>query len=672
MTAPVGPEPGPPLRSMSQAPHLAEVTAPAPVLLVGNPNVGKSVIFGALTKTYVTVSNYPGTTVEITRGRARMLPGAPEIIDTPGTNSLTPQSEDEQVTRDILLAEPGAIVLQIGDTKNLRRVLYLTAQLAELGMRQVLVLNLQDEAHDLGVRVEAAELERRLGIPVLPATAIRQSGLDAIPRRLAQACRARLECSYPAAVERAVLEVASVLPADLGGVRRGVALMLLAGDRTLATWAHERLLPAELGLVETQRAELERALGCSAATAISRARHRAVAELLRAVFHVDRTRVGSVRDRLGAISMHPLWGIPFLAVVLFAAYEFVGIFGAGTLVHWTEDGLFGKLINPAATVAVNWLVPWGWLRDLLVGPYGVVTMALTYSIAIVLPVVGTFFVFFGVLEDSGYLPRLAVMVNRVFRVMGLNGKAVLPMILGLGCDTMATLTTRILPTKKERALVTLLLALGVPCSAQLGVILAMLGSMAPMGTFIWGGVVAGTMFGVGWAAARLMPGRGSDFLLEVPPIRVPSIANILIKTAARTEWYLKEAVPLFVLGTLLLFVLNASGALPRIEAFSRPLVVGGLGLPPKAADAFLVGFLRRDYGAAGFFLMRRTGQLDAVQALVALVVITLFVPCIANFFVMIKERGIKGALAMVAFIVPFAFAVGAVLNWALRALGVHL
>jgi ferrous iron transport protein B len=657
---------------MRQAPALAAAPAPAPVLLVGNPNVGKSVIFGALTRTYVTVANYPGTTVEITRGRGRLLPGTPEIIDTPGTNSLVPQSEDERVTRDILLAERDAVVLQIGDTKNLRRVLYLTVQLVELGRRQLLVLNIQDEARDLGVRVEASELERRLGTPVIPAIATRHGGLDAIPRRLCEAAPARLWCSYPAALERATLEVAALLPEELGEGRRGVALMLLAGDRALAGRAELALSDGDRDLVERRRSEIERAFGTSAASVISRARHRAVAELLRLAFHVQRVRRGAVRDRLGALAMHPVWGVPVLALVLFLAYEFVGVFGAGTLVKVVEDGLFGKLINPAATAVANAIIPWAWVRDLLVGPYGVVTMALTYAIAIVLPVVGTFFIFFGVLEDSGYLPRLAVMVNRAFRAMGLNGKAVLPMVLGLGCDTMATLTTRILPTRKERVLVTLLLALGVPCSAQLGVILAMLGSMAPAGTFIWGGVVALTLFGVGWAAARLIPGRGSDFLLEVPPLRVPTIGNILVKTAARTEWYLKEAVPLFVLGTLLLFILDLTGALPRLEEFSRPLVVGALGLPPQAADAFLIGFLRRDYGAAGFFMLRKHGQLDGVQALVALSVITLFVPCIANFFVMVKERGARTALAMVAFIVPFAFAVGAALNWGLRALGVHL
>ncbi|OFV80066.1 MAG: ferrous iron transport protein B [Acidobacteria bacterium RBG_13_68_16] len=657
---------------MSRAPDLAARPTAPPVLLVGNPNVGKSVIFGALTRTYVTVANYPGTTVEITRGRALSLPGAPDVIDAPGTNSLTPQSDDERVARDLLLAEPDAVVLQVGDTKNLRRVLYLTAQLGELGRRQLLVLNLQDEALDLGVRVEASELERRLGVPVIPATATRNQGLDAIPGRLHQATVARLECAYPGVVERAALEVAALLPEELGNARRGVALMLLSGDRGFAQLPHCTLPEGAAELVERRRRELERALGTSAATAIARARQRAVVELLQQVFHVQRGRGVTLRDRLGDLSMHPIWGVPVLLAVLFLAYEFVGVFGAGTLVRLVEDGLFGKVINPAATALAGRVLPWEWARSLFVGPYGVVTMALTYAIAIVLPVVGTFFVLFGVLEDSGYLPRLAVMLNRIFRGMGLNGKAVLPMILGLGCDTMATLTTRILPTRKERVLVTLLLALGVPCSAQLGVVLAMLGSMAPAGTLIWGGVVAGTLFGVGWAAARLVPGKGSQFLLEVPPMRVPSLANILVKTVARTEWYLKEALPLFVLGTLLLFVLDVTAILPRLEALARPLVVGLLGLPAQATDAFLVGFLRRDYGAAGFFVLRRGGELDGVQSVVALTVITLFVPCIANFFVMIKERGLKVTLAMVAFIVPFAFAVGAALNWALRSLGVHL
>ncbi|MCG6964480.1 MAG: ferrous iron transport protein B [Acidobacteria bacterium] len=643
-----------------------------PLLLVGNPNVGKSVIFGALTRRYVTVSNYPGTTVEIARGSGQAIPGNPTVIDTPGANSLTPRSEDEAVTRDMLLAEPDATVIQVGDMKNLRRVLYMTVQLAELGRRQMLVLNLEDEARDLGLDVSTGMLEETLRIPVVATTAVRRLGVRRIPERLAEAASATVLVSYPAPVEEAVSALSQALPATFGDARRGLALMLLAGDARLQGQLSQDGDTATMHMARRLREGLQQALGDSPAIAIAEARHTAVAALLRAVQHGRRRRLSRLRERLGALSVHPLWGIPILALVLLVAYEFVGVLGAGTLVDFIEGRVFGSWLNPAATAVANLLLPWGWARDLFVGQYGLITMGVTYSIAIVLPVVGTFFIFFGILEDSGYLPRLAVMVNRLFRTMGLNGKAVLPMVLGLGCDTMATLTTRILPSRKERVVVTLLLALGVPCSAQLGVILAMLGSISLTGTLIWGAVVLLTLVAVGWAASKVVPGRASDFIIEIPPLRVPSVRNILLKTLARTEWYLKEAVPLFLLGTLILWALAVTGLLPLLEHASEPIVVGILGLPARAADSFLVGFLRRDYGAAGLFLLQKQGQLDHIQAVVSLVVITLFVPCIANFFVMIKERGIKTAVAQTAFIIPFAFAVGGFLNWILRLVSINL
>jgi ferrous iron transport protein B len=256
--------------------------------------------------------------------------------------------------------------------------------------------------------------------------------------------------------------------------------------------------------------------------------------------------------------------------------------------------------------------------------------------------------------------------------MGLNGKAVLPMVLGLGCDTMATLTTRILETRKERLIVTLLLALGVPCSAQLTVVMAMLSGLSPLAVAIWAGVVIGVMLLVGRLAARILPGRGSDFVLELPPLRVPRIGNILIKTLARIEWYLREAVPLFVLGTLMLFVADRLGLLPFVEKTAEPVLKGALGLPRETAEAFVVGFLRRDFGAAGLFDMARQGRLSPIQIVVAMVTITLFIPCIANFFMIVKERGWRTAVAIAAFIVPFAIGVGAAVNLGLHALSLPL
>jgi ferrous iron transport protein B len=264
------------------------------------------------------------------------------------------------------------------------------------------------------------------------------------------------------------------------------------------------------------------------------------------------------------------------------------------------------------------------------------------------------------------------MVNRFFRAMGLTGKAVLPMILGLGCDTMATLTARVLETKKERILVTLLLALGVPCSAQIGVMVGIFAKLSLEAVALWGLVVVGSMIFVGVLASKLIPGENADFILEIPPLRIPTVENILIKTLARLEWFLKEAVPLFLLGTFFLFAFDRLGLLKVIQDLAEPVVVRFLGLPARATEVFLLGFLRRDFGAAGLFLMAQAGELTPVQIVVSLVTITLFVPCLANFFMIIKERGLGQALAMAGFIFPFAFLVGGGLNYLLHAFEVTL
>jgi ferrous iron transport protein B len=331
-------------------------------------------------------------------------------------------------------------------------------------------------------------------------------------------------------------------------------------------------------------------------------------------------------------------------------------------------------VNRAAYGLFAWIgVPL--LTAFFVGPYGLLTMGVTYAVAIVLPVVTTFFFVFSMLEDSGYLPRLAVMSNRLLRGMGLNGKAVLPMVLGLGCDTMATLTARIMETRKERVLVTLLLALGIPCSSQLSVIFALMQRTSPAATLVWLAVVIGTLLGVGFVAARVLPGDRSDFLLEMPPIRQPMVQNILTKTMARIEWYLKEAVPLFLAGTALLFVLDATHLLGLVHRAGEPIVHHMLGfsstdgVSDRVSEALLVGFLRRDFGAAGLLDLARAGRLSPADVAVSMVTITLFIPCIANVFMIAKERGWKVAGAMSGFIFPYAVAVGAVVRLGFRVLG---
>jgi ferrous iron transport protein B len=639
------------------------------VILIGNPNVGKSVIFNYLTGKYVTVSNYPGTTVEVAAGTMSAYGKKFQVIDTPGINSLIPTSEDEKVTRDILLKEPKTYLVQIVDAKNLRRGLLISLQLLEMGLPFLILLNMWDEAKSRGIEIQTQTLSKQLGTPVLKTVATRRRGLEKIKENLQVQPPSSISIAYPEAIENGVSRITSLLPETLIS-KRSLALMLLSGDKSLIEWLHKNLPEEDILQIEKIHQETQALFAEPIGYLMNQARLRKVDEIVSQVMGSTGETPKTVSAFLGKLSIHPLWGIPILLFVLWVTYQFVGVFGAQTSVKFLEETVFGKWFLPPITYLIHRFIPLPFLQEFLIGPYGVITMALTYAIAIVLPIVGCFFLIFGLMEDSGYLPRLAVITNKIFKKMGLNGKAVLPMVLGLGCDTMATMTTRILETEKDRTIVTLLLALCVPCSAQLGVILGMFAGLPALYLLIWVGLIAAILVVVGYLAALVIPGESSDFILEVPPLRIPQISNIVVKTLARIEWYLKEAVPLFILGTLILFGLHKTKVLILLERMATPLIVHFLGLPARATEAFIIGFLRRDYGAAGLFIMAKGGQLDPHQILVSLVTLTLFIPCIAQFFMMIKERGLKKALWLSAVIFPIAFGVGGMLNFLLKFLGI--
>ncbi len=643
------------------------------VALIGNPNVGKSVIFGLLTGKYVTVSNYPGTTVEVSYGNISLDGKRYLIVDTPGVNSLMPMSEDERVTRDILLRERPSVALQVGDAKNLKRTLLLTLQLSEMGLPVILDLNMEDEARDRGITIDKRALQEMLGVEVVGTVAPERKGLKELRASVSKEDYrlSSVTPGYSPLMEEYIEKVSSFLP-EANISRRALAVMLLSGDRSLGAWLKQNLDAEAMEAIESLREEFSKRSSHPFGTAVSEARLRLAGEIAEKVIKRGPAEGGRLLSFIGRVSMHPVYGLPVLALVLFALYEFVGVFGAGTLVGLLEETVFGEYLNPVFTKAVEVLVPLKIVREMLVGPYGLITMALTYAIGIILPITTTFFIAFAVLEDSGYLPRLAVMLNRVFNLMGLSGKAVLPMVLGLGCGTMAVMTTRILESRRERLIATFLLALAVPCAAQLGVIMGMLGSLSPNALLLWFVSVLSVLLISGFLAGKFVPGERSEFFLEVPPIRRPALENIAVKTLSRTVWYLKEAVPLFMLGTFALFVLDKVALLGVIERFASPVVVGVLGLPEKATEAFLLGFLRRDYGAAGLFAMSGGGLLTPVQSVVSLVTMTLFIPCLAHFLMTVKEMGLKTTLAVVSVIFPAALAFGGALNWALRAFGVSV
>ena len=475
---------------------------------------------------------------------------------------------------------------------------------------------------------------------------------------------------YDETLEKALETITGLLTSDYGISGRSIGLLLLQGDSEIEKQVSEREGNGYAAIQEmVTRSRLSYTQPLSYIIALNRQQE--VKRLLSISVTTGARPAAGFANRLSRATMHPVTGTLILLLVLyFGLYQFVGVLGAGTLVGFIEGTVFGQWINPWFTHWLTSLIPWQVLQDLFIGQYGIITLGFTYAFALILPIVGTFFIVFSIIEDSGYLPRLAMLIDRVFKKIGLSGRAVIPMVLGFGCDTMATIVSRTLETRRERIITTLLLALAIPCSAQLGVIFAIL-SGNPEALLIWAGVITLIFLLVGYLAAKIIPGKRASFYMEVPPLRLPKLSNVLIKTYSRLQWYFLEVFPVFVLASILLWLGDLTGLLDFISRGLGPLV-RAMGLPSETGFVFLYGFFRRDFGAAGLYDLHNSGVLTGIPLLVSAVVLTLFVPCIAQFSVMLKERGVKTALAIALFIFPFAFFAGFVLNWALNTLRVKL
>jgi len=645
----------------------ASASAEKKIILVGNPNVGKSVVFNTLTGTYTTVSNYPGTSVEVSRGHCSLGGQRYQVLDTPGMYSLLSITEEERVARRILLEEDPHIVLHVIDGRNLERMLPMTLQLIEAGLPVVLLVNILDEAERLGMRVDIPLLAEKLGIPVVGAAVGRKRGIAGLRRTLRDYRPEHPSFAYANDLERDIKRVTGLMAGNYILDRKAMALLFLQRDDEIVERVRHReeenfrqVEAAANEIVFDRRVDLH--------LRISLERKRICKAVLDGVVKTDSGRKPVFGERLSTLMMNPLTGIPLLLLVLyFGLYKFVGGFGAGTIVDFLEGRLFEEHLNPWAITLAERYVPWYWLRELVVGEYGLFTLGVRYAVAIVLPIVGTFFLAFAAIEDSGYFPRLAMLVDRIFKKIGLNGRAVIPMVLGFGCDTMATVVTRTLETTRERIIATLLLSLAIPCSAQLGVIFGLLsgveGALA-----VWIVCMVLVFLLVGMLAAKVLPGERPMFYMELPPMRLPQVNNVLVKTLTRMQWYFFEIFPLFMIASVLLWAGKMTGLLQRLIDLLGP-VMGSLGLPREASAAFILGFFRRDFGAAGLYDLQTDGILDPVQLTVAAVTLTLFVPCIAQFLIMQKERGWTVSLGIFLLVTGLAFAVGWSLNRILLATG---
>lgn len=471
-------------------------------------------------------------------------------------------------------------------------------------------------------------------------------------------------------LETALEKIESLLKDDHGLSKRAIGLLLLQEDseimRLVKSSQPEAWIDIER-IVSQTKARYSDPLSYIITLRRQEEASRIVKE---AVEHLPQTNL-SFKERLSRIMINPLTGTPLLLLILYyGLYKFVGEFGAGTVVDFIETDIFEKNINPWITQLFSSIFPWQVLRDLFVGEYGMVTLGIRYAVALILPIVTTFFIVFAIIEDTGYLPRLALLIDRLFKKIGLTGRAVIPMVLGLGCDTMATMVTRTLPTKRERIIATILLALAVPCSAQLGVILALLEGNTP-GLWIWGGVLSIVFLLIGFLSSKVLPGDAPSFYMEIPPLRMPRLSNVFIKTYTRVKWYFTEIFPMFILASVMIWLGQLIGLFALlVRILEYP--IRWIGLPNEASVAFLFGFFRRDYGAAGLYDIKKAGLFNGNQLVVACVTLTLFLPCIAQFLMNVKERGMKTGIGISVFILFFSFSAGFLVNFILNLLGVHL
>ena len=601
------------------------------LVLAGNPNVGKSVFFNSLTGIYVDVSNFPGTTVDLSMGSYDKY----TVIDTPGVYGVSSFNDEERVARDSILNAD--LILNVIDAVHIERDLFLTQQIIDMGKPMVIALNMMDEVEKSGTQIDINRLSDLLGVPVIPASAIKNVGLEEIKKLL---LNGGVVGNKIPEIQSLISEARELVNSD------GEALMLLEEDEHILEQFH---LPKKYGYRET----------------FYNHRRNHVNKITNAIIYRPDSK-NTPLNTFGNMLLKPLTGIPMLFLLLFILYKLIGEVIAQHVVGITEEIIMGTYYyNFIMNIADKIVDQTSFVGILLFGEFGILTMVPIYIIGLLLPLVIGFYLFMSILEDSGILPRIAVLVDRLLNFIGLNGRAIIPLILGFGCVTMAIMTTRILGSKRERIIATMLLSVAVPCSAQLGVIIGIAATLSPKLTLIYTLTIFVVFVILGTLLNLLLPGQSSELMIDIPPVRIPQAKNILKKTAAKSKMFLLEAGPLFLLGGVLITVLQYTHMLEAISNWFSPITVNFLQLPSETTNTFIMGIIRRDFGAAGLNTMVSQGLLSSSQVVVALVVITLFVPCIASIMVIFKERKISDALLIWINSFIIAFGIGGIVSYIL-------
>jgi len=638
---------------------LGQKICDADVALVGNPNTGKSCLFNHLTGMGAITSNYPGTTVDIFEGKSNFNGKLVRVVDLPGIYSLGSSSEDEKVTKDYIIEKKPKAIINIVDATMLERNLYLTLQLLELKVPMVIALNFYEELGDKGMKIDYKKLSDELGVPVVPVDALRGPGIKEVVDKTVRLIDGKIDLryydvEYDDHIEKAVNEIGKIVKRD-DIPKRATSLQILEGEEEC--FKNKKKIDAIVKKLSKDH---------SLDTEISRERHGQAALIAKKIVKKKKGRK-RFRDYLGRKSTEPFSGTIIMIIVLAAIFSALFYFGGYLAEVFGE--LFAKFVldplNPFIEGIGNKL-----LKTIVVWALD----GINAGIQIALPYIAVFYILLAFLEDSGYLPRMAYLLDRIMHKLHLHGKAIVPMMLGFGCSVPAILATRIMPNKKERIITSILVCL-IPCSARTAVILGAVGRFIGAGyALLIYGIVLFLILLTGYVLGKMLPGESTGLIMEMPEVRLPYLKNVLAKTWLRVKGFVFIAFPIIIAGSALLGILEVYGLLEVLTKPFTPIISGWLMLPTVAGITLIFGILRKELALEMLFVLGGSSLLldfmNPLQIFIFVLVVTLYFPCVGTFAVLRNEFGWGKSLIISLSTIILAVVVGGLVGRLFMFLGI--
>ena len=641
----------------------------AGVAIVGNMNVGKSALFSRMSGTKTASVNISGNTTSITSGHVKGTER--EIFDTPGIFSIFSANEDDRLSRDILLPHTTdkdirGIIL-VADAKNLKRSIAIAIQYAEYGLPMLLDINMIDEAPPRGIEIDSKKLSQILGIDVFTTIANEGMGVSKVMSGIEEMRVPNRLVEYPEKIEQ-FLDVVAKLLKSAPISTRATGLLLLAGDEAIEEYVENRfgsgMLEQLKDLSDQYRAETPISCGILLANLYNRI----AGQIVDDVQEVHPPPKSPFLMKFGDWCTQLSTGIPIAMILLYLMYMFVGAFGATFAVDTINGTLFEGFLIPWTSKLVQ-PIPSEFIRDMIVDPdFGILPTGVFLALGLVAPVLFCFYIAFGILEDSGYLPRVSILLDKVFQKMGLNGKGVIPLVMGFSCVTMAVLTTRLLDTNKEKNIASFLLFLGLPCAPLVAVMLIILEHMPASASIVLFGLILSQVLIAGILANKILSGSRTPLFMEIPAMRFPKPLQIVKMSFMKTYFFMKEALPIFIIASFFVFLFERAGGLDWLEQVTGPFLSKLMGLPEESIRVFIKTMIRREVGATE--LDHLSGSYTNLQLVVNLLVMTFIIPCLNATIVLFKERGIKVAAVICASVTIYAVVVGSIVNHTCHLFGI--